>query len=279
MTRRSRVVEMDILFISWLCVHTVHIDTEGENLMSTGSRTGRVAMVTGGSGGIGRAVVERLVADGFSVAVHYAGNRAKAVALVEDIVAAGGSAIAVGGDVADEDAMQTAFDQVEADFGGIDVVVNTAGIMILAPIATLDLDDLDRMHRTNIRGTFVVSQQAARRVRAGGAIVNFSTTVTRTSFPDYGAYVASKAAVEALTLVLARELRGKDITVNAVAPGPTATALFLDGKDEQTIQNLSKAAPLERLGVPDDIAETVAFLAGPARWVNGQVLFVNGGLA
>lgn len=247
--------------------------------MSTAPSTGRVALVTGGSGGIGRAVVERLVTDGFSVAVHYAGNRAKADNVVQSIVTAGGSAIAVGGDVADEDAMQTAFDQVEAAFGGIDAVVNTAGIMILTPIATLDLDDLDRMHRTNIRGTFVVSQQAARRVRAGGAIVNFSTTVTRTSFPSYGAYVASKAAVEAMTLVLARELRGKDITVNAVAPGPTATPLFLDGKDEQTIQNLSKAAPLERLGTPADIAETVAFLAGPARWVNGQVLFVNGGLA
>ena len=247
--------------------------------MSTASNTGRVALVTGGSGGIGQAVVEKLVTDGFSVAVHYAGNRAKADALVENIVTAGGSAISVGGDVADEVAMQTAFDQIEAAFGGVDVVVNTAGIMILAPIATLNLDDLDRMHRTNIRGTFVVSQQAARRVRKGGAIVNFSTTVTRTSFPSYGAYVASKAAVEALTLVLARELRGKDITVNAVAPGPTATALFLDGKDEQTIQNLSKAAPLERLGTPDDIAETVAFLAGPARWVNGQILFVNGGLA
>ncbi|KQZ24860.1 SDR family oxidoreductase [Microbacterium sp. Root553] len=247
--------------------------------MSTSSSTGRVALVTGGSGGIGQAVVERLVADGFSVAVHYAGNRVKADTLVESIVAAGGSGIAVGGDVADENAMQTAFDQVEAAFGGIDVVVNTAGIMILTPIATLGLDDLDRMHRTNIRGTFVVSQQAARRVRAGGAIVNFSTTVTRTSFPGYGAYVASKAAVEAMTPVLARELRGKDITVNTVAPGPTATPLFLDGKDEQTIQNLSKAAPLERLGTPNDIAETVAFLAGPARWVNGQVLFVNGGLA
>lgn len=247
--------------------------------MSTESHVRRVALVTGGSGGIGQAVVERLAADGFQVAVHYAGNRAKADALVGTIVTAGGSAIAVGGDVADETAMQAAFDQVEASFGGVDVVVNTAGIMILSPIATLDLDDLDRMHCTNIRGTFVVSQQAARRVRTGGAIVNFSTTVTRTNFPSYGAYVASKAAVEAMTLVLARELRGKDITVNAVAPGPTATALFLDGKDEQTIQNLSKAAPLERLGTPDDIAETVAFLAGPARWVNGQVLFVNGGLA
>ena len=239
----------------------------------------RVALVTGGSGGIGRAVVERLAHDGIAVGVHYAGNKAKADETVAAVLAAGGRAIAIGGDVADENAMSAAFDAVEAEFGGIDIVVNTAGIMILAPIATLNLDDLDRMHRTNIRGTFVVSQQAARRVRSGGAIINFSTSVTRTQFPTYGAYVASKAAVESITLTLARELRGKDITVNAVAPGPTATALFLDGKDETTIANLSKAAPLERLGQPDDIAETIAFLAGPARWVNGQVIFTNGGLA
>ncbi|WP_328826614.1 SDR family oxidoreductase [Streptomyces sp. NBC_00252] len=239
----------------------------------------RVALVTGGSGGIGRAVSERLARDGVAVGVHYAGNKARADETVAAIVATGGRAIPVGGDVADEDAMSAAFDAVEAEFGGIDVVVNTAGIMALSPIATMDLDDLDRMHRTNIRGTFVVSQQAARRVRAGGAIINFSTTVTRTKFPTYGGYVASKAAVEAMTLVLARELRGKDITVNAVAPGPTATPLFLDGKDDTTVENLAKAAPLERLGTPDDIAESVAFLAGPARWVNGQVLFANGGLA
>ena len=241
--------------------------------------TTRVALVTGGSGGIGRAVTERLAKDGIAVGVHYSGNKAKADETVAAIVAAGGRAIPVGGDVADEHAMAAAFDAVEEEYGGIDVVVNTAGIMVLSPIATLNLDDLDHVHRTNIRGTFVVSQQAARRVRAGGAIINFSTSVTRTKFPTYGAYVASKAAVEAMTLVLARELRGKDITVNAVAPGPTATPLFLDGKDEATVQNLAKAAPLERLGTPDDIAESVAFLAGPARWINGQVLFANGGLA
>jgi 3-oxoacyl-[acyl-carrier protein] reductase len=239
----------------------------------------RIALITGGSGGIGRAVVERLAADGYSVAVHYAGNQAKADAVVEEITAGGGSAIAVGGDVADEAAMTAAFDAVNERFGGIDVVVNTAGIMVLAPIAELNLDDLDRMHRTNIRGTFVVSQQAAKRLREGGALINFSTSVTRTQFPTYGAYVASKAAVESMTLILARELRGKDITVNAVAPGPTATPLFLNGKSDDDIDKLAHAVPLERLGQPADIAETVAFLAGPARWVNGQVIFTNGGLA
>ncbi|MEV7323990.1 SDR family oxidoreductase [Streptomyces sp. NPDC093970] len=239
----------------------------------------RVALVTGGSGGIGRAVSERLAEDGFAVAVQYAGNRTRAEETVAAITAAGGRALAVGGDVADEGAMSAAFDAVESAFGGIDVVVNTAGSMILAPVATFDLADLDRMHRTNIRGTFVVSQQAARRVRAGGAIVNFSTSVTRTQLPGYGAYVASKAAVEGMTLILARELRGRDITVNAVAPGPTATPLFLDGKDEAAIANFAKVPPLERLGQPEDIAEAVSFLAGPARWVNGQVLYANGGLA
>ena len=247
--------------------------------MSTTTGARRVALVTGGSGGIGRAVVERLAADGLAVVVHYAGNRAKAEALVDRVAAAGGEAMAVGGDVADEHAMAAAFDAAQEAFGGVDVVVNTAGIMLLSPIAALDLADLDRMHRTNVRGTFVVSRLAANRLRAGGALVNVSTSVTRTHFPTYGAYAASKAAVESLTPVLARELRGRDVTVNAVAPGPTATPLFLDGKDEQAVAALAKAAPLERLGTPEDIAEAVSFLAGPARWVNGQVLFVNGGLA
>ncbi|MDO5618812.1 SDR family oxidoreductase [Kocuria sp.] len=247
--------------------------------MNNTSSTGRVALVTGGSGGIGKAVVQRLAADGFAVAVHYSSNAAKADAIVAEIQSKGGQAIALAGDVADEEAMKAVFDATITAFGGLDVVVNTAGIMLLSPIADLNLADLDRMHRINIRGTFVVSQLAATTLRPGGAIINMSTTVTRTSFPTYGAYVASKAAVEGMTLILARELRGNDITVNAVAPGPTATPLFLKGKDEATIENLSKAAPLERLGQPEDIAETVAFLAGPARWINGQVIFANGGLA
>jgi 3-oxoacyl-[acyl-carrier protein] reductase len=241
--------------------------------------TPRIALVTGGSGGIGRAVAERLAADGMSVAVHYAGNKAKADAVVDAIVTAGGSAIAIAADIADETAIAALFDAVEAEFGGVDVVVNTAGIMLLGGVVDFDLADFDRMFATNVRGTFLVDQQAARRVRSGGAIINFSTTVTKLAFPTYAPYAATKGAVDAITLILARELRGRDVTVNAVAPGPTATPLFLDGKDEQTIANLSKAAPLERLGTPDDIAETVAFLAGPARWINGQVIYVNGGIA
>ncbi|MFF2327434.1 MULTISPECIES: SDR family oxidoreductase [unclassified Streptomyces] len=238
----------------------------------------RVAIVTGGSRGIGRESAERLASDGFAVVINYAGNRAEAESAIAAITAAGGRAIAFRADVADEVAVSALFDAAEESFGGIDVVVHAAGVMTLAPLADIDLDALDRMHRTNIRGTFVVDQQAARRLREGGAIINFSSSVLALALPGYSAYAATKGAVEAVTLILARELRGRDITVNAVAPGPTATALFLEGKDEQTIASLADRTPLERLGTPQDIAEVVSFLAGPARWVNGQVLRANGGI-
>jgi 3-oxoacyl-[acyl-carrier protein] reductase len=239
----------------------------------------RVAIVTGGSRGIGRAVAERLAADGQDVVIAYASNDVEAKAAVAAVEAAGGSAVAVQADVADEAAVRSLFDVAEQRFGGVDVLVHAAGVMVLSSLAGLDLDALDRMHRTNIRGTFVVDREAANRIRRGGAIINFSTSVTRLSPPTYAAYAASKAAVEAISPILAKELRGRDITVNAVAPGPTATALFLDGKDSETIERTAKMNPMERLGTPDDIAEAVSFLAGPGRWVNGQTIFVNGGAA
>ncbi|MFD6330786.1 SDR family oxidoreductase [Streptomyces niveus] len=238
----------------------------------------RVVIVTGGSRGIGRESVERLAADGHAVVVNYAGNQAEAEAAVAAVTESGGTAMAFRADVADEVAVSALFDAAEETYGGVDVLVHAAGVMSVTPLVDTELDALDRIHRTNIRGTFVVDQQAARRLRSGGAIINFSSSVVGLAFPGYTAYAASKGAVEAMTLILARELRGRDITVNAVAPGPTATALFLDGKDEETVAKLAAQAPLERLGRPEDIAEVVSFLAGPARWVNGQVLRANGGI-
>jgi 3-oxoacyl-[acyl-carrier protein] reductase len=254
-------------------------DTTADTTATPALTGRRVAVVTGGSRGIGRAVAERLAADGQAVVIGYAGNDVEARTAVDAITAAGGSATAVKADVADETAVAALFDTAESRYGGIDVVVNAAGVMVLAPVAELDLDAMDRMHRTNIRGTFVMAQQAARRVRTGGAIITFSTSVTRLHLPAYAAYAASKAAVEAISMILAKELRGKDITVNAIAPGPTATALFLDGKDDATIEKMARMNPLERLGTPEDIAEVASFLAGPGRWINGQTIFANGGIA
>jgi 3-oxoacyl-[acyl-carrier protein] reductase len=244
----------------------------------TSTTPSRVAVVTGGSRGIGREAAERLAADGLAVTVVYGGSKDEANAVVEGITGRGGQAIAVQADVADENAVTAVFDATEQAFGGVDVVVHAAGVMILAPLAEFDLDALDRMHRTNIRGTFVVDQLAARRVRSGGAIINFSTSVKQLALPTYAGYAATKGAVDAISLVLAKELRGRDITVNAVAPGPTATALFLDGKDQETIDRMARMNPLERLGTPADIAEVVSFLAGPARWINGQTIYANGGM-
>jgi 3-oxoacyl-[acyl-carrier protein] reductase len=237
----------------------------------------RVAVVTGGSRGIGRAVSERLAADGLAIVIGYASNDAEAKATVAAIEEGGGQAVAVQADVADETAVQGLFETAEQRFGGVDVVVNAAGIMILEPVADLDLEHLDRTLRTNVRGTFVVTREAARRVRSGGAIVTFSTSVTRTHYENYSAYAASKAAVEAITPILAKELRGREITVNTVAPGPVATELFLAGKSQELIDRLAGLNPMNRLGQPDDIAEVVSSLAGPARWINGQTVFVNGG--
>lgn len=243
------------------------------------SATERIAIVTGASGGIGRAVAVRLAQDGMKVVVHYSRNEPKAQDTVNAIQASGGEATTFGGDIADEHVMAELFNHAAKVFGGIDVLINTAGIMALAPIADMDLATFDKIQRTNVRGTFVVNQLAAQSLRKGGAIINFSTTITRLQMPTYGAYGASKGGVEALALILARELRGKDITVNVVAPGPTATPLFFEGKQATVVDHIASLSPMERLGTPEDIAEVTAFLAGPGRWINGQIIYANGGTA
>jgi len=241
--------------------------------------TRKVAIVTGASRGIGAAIAERLAADGFTVVINYAGRAAEADAVVAKIEAAGGAASAAQADVSDPAAVAHMFDAAHTAFGGVDVLVNNAGIMKLANIADSDDALFDSQVAINLKGTFNTLREAARRLREGGRIINLSSSVVGLYQPTYAAYAATKAGVEAMTHVLAKELRGRNITVNAVAPGPTATALFLDGKPQQVIDTLAKLAPLERLGQPADIANTVAFLAGPdGAWVNGQVLRANGGI-
>jgi 3-oxoacyl-[acyl-carrier protein] reductase len=238
----------------------------------------RTALVTGGTGGMGRVIAARLAADGFDVAVAHTGEIDLADATVSEIKQHGRSGAAFAADIADEQEVSALFGAVEDRFGGLDVVVHTAGINRPAAVADLDLGELDAILRVNVRGTFVVDQQAARRVRDGGSIVNVSSSMVRVAPPMLGAYVASKAAVDALTRILAKEVRGRDITVNAVAPGPTATPAFLASTSAEEREQLAAVPPLGRLGRPDDIAGVVSFLAGPAgRWVNGQVVYANGG--
>ncbi|MEU4292972.1 SDR family oxidoreductase [Kribbella sp. NPDC026596] len=247
--------------------------------MTENTTAGRVAIVTGGSSGIGREAAARLGRDGYAVAIVYASNQSNAEEAVKEVEQAGGRAIAVQADVADETAVAALFDRTEQEFGGVDVVVNAAGIMPLSPLADLDLEVFDRVVRTNLRGTIVVDQQAVRRLRSGGALINVSSSLTKLARPGYSAYSATKGGVEAITLILARELRGRDVTVNTVAPGPTATPLFFEGKPQELIDRIAAEPPLERLGEPSDISEIIAFLAGPARWINGQVIYANGGSA
>ena len=238
------------------------------------------ALVTGGTGGMGRVIAAQLAADGFDVAVAYAGSVDLADATVKEIAGHGRRGAAFAADIADEAATSAVFDAVEDRFGHLNVVVHTAGINRPAALADLELADFDEIHRVNVRGTFVVDQQAARRVRAGGSIVNVSSSMVRVAPPALSAYAASKAAVDALTRILAKELRGRDITVNAVAPGPTATEAFLHSTPAEEQEQLAALPPLGRLGRPDDIAGVVSFLVGPTgRWVNGQVVYANGGLA
>jgi 3-oxoacyl-[acyl-carrier protein] reductase len=245
-----------------------------------GESTTKSVIVTGASRGIGRAVATRLAHDGFAVIVNFAGNSTKAEEVVAEIKGAGGQAIAVQADVGNAVDVDRLFKEAVGTFGGINVVVNCAGIMPLSPIDKLDLDLFDKVITTNLRGTFVVLGQASRQLSPGGRIIAFSSSVIAMAFPTYGPYIASKAGVEGLVHVLANELRGRNITVNAVAPGPVATELFLTGKDEGQIEHLRKLSPLERLGQPEDIANLVSFLAGPdGGWVNGQVLRANGGFA
>jgi 3-oxoacyl-[acyl-carrier protein] reductase len=243
------------------------------------TKSTKSAIVTGASRGIGSAIAERLAHDGFSAVVNYSGSEGEASALAKKINANGGRAITVQADVSKPGDVVRLFDATEKEFGGVDVLVNNAGIMALSSLATTDDATFDRVIAVNLKGTFNALREAAKRLRPGGRIINFSTSVVGTKLETYGIYAATKSAIETLTAILSKELRGKSITVNAIAPGPTATDLFLRGKSQELVDRFAKMNPLERLGTPQDIAAVVAFLAGPdGAWVNGQVLRANGGM-
>lgn len=244
-----------------------------------GGNTHKVAIVTGASRGIGAAIAERLAADGFAVAINYAHSSDEAKELARAIGKSGGQATTIQADVSNPEEVARMFDATEAAFGGVDVLVNNAGIMKLAPIADCDDALIDGQIAINLKGPIYAMREAAHRLRNGGRVINLSSSVVGIRQPTYGVYAATKAGIEALTHILSKELRGRNITVNAVAPGPTTTDLFFNGKSQEQIDHLAQLAPLERLGAPRDIAAAVAFLAGPdGAWINGQVLRANGGV-
>jgi 3-oxoacyl-[acyl-carrier protein] reductase len=271
---------MVIIFFRQLVIIRLVQTTAKETTMQTTTTPSRVALVTGGSRGIGAAVAARLARDGYAVAINYVQDADQARQLAATLTEAGHRAIHVRANVADAGDVRYLFDVTEQLLGPVDVLVNSAGILKIMPLAETSDTVFDQTIAVNLKGTFNTMREAAARLRDGGRIINFSTSLLATNLPGYAAYNASKAAVEAMTRVFVKELRGRAITVNAVAPGPVATDLFLQGKTPEQIAHFSKLPPLERLGEPEDIARVVSFLAGPeGGWINGQTLRANGGLA
>jgi 3-oxoacyl-[acyl-carrier protein] reductase len=238
----------------------------------------KVAIVTGASSGIGAAIATRLACDGANVIVNYAGNVDEAEKVVAAITAAGGAAFAIKADVGSSSDVSALFDAAESRFGGVDIVVSNAGRAIRKPLAEFEDSDFETVIRTNFYGTFHVMREAARRMRDGGRIINISMSFQGAPIPGYGVYFGSKAAIEQMTAVAAKELGARRITVNAVRPGPTRTPLFMAGKPPEVVRHFEDQIALGRLGEPEDVASVVSFLAGPdGAWVNGQSFAANGG--
>jgi 3-oxoacyl-[acyl-carrier protein] reductase len=264
-------------FCGWLCAQLCIVIKHKQKMKTLENK---VALVTGASRGIGAAIAAELAKNGAAVIVNYAGSKTAAEETVSSIVAAGGRAIAVQGDVSKREDVTALFDEAIATFGKIDILVNNAGVMILKPLKDATDEDFEKQFNTNTKGTFNTLREAATRLADNGSIINFSTTVTRLNFPSYSIYAATKAAVDQFTRIFAKEVGNRGINVNSVQPGPTATDLFLDGKSEEVIARLASANAFNRLGTPADIARVVAFLASDdAKWISGQNIAANGAMA
>lgn len=239
----------------------------------------KVVLITGASRGIGAFTATLLAQQGHKVVINYANNDQQATQIVENIKAAGGTASRFKADVSQSNQVELLFDYVINTYGKIDVLINNAGIMNFKKIALLDDATIDKVIAINLKGSLYAMREAAKRLEQGGKIINLSSSVIGMKLEGYGMYTASKAAIESLTAILAKELRAKNITVNAVAPGPTATELFFEGKSDELIAQLAKASPLERLGTVEDIAAVLNFVVSDdGNWINAQTIRVNGGI-
>jgi 3-oxoacyl-[acyl-carrier protein] reductase len=239
----------------------------------------KVALVTGGAKGIGASIVEKLASNNFAVVINYVSSADAANELVEQIKSKGGQAIAVQADVSKSTQAESLFKASLQEFGKVDVLVNNAGIMALSPLSETSDEDFNKQFDVNVKGVFNMLRLASKHLNDGGSIINLSTSVVGLKLERYGVYAATKSAVETMSAILSKELRGKDIAVNCVAPGPTETDLFTKGKSQEFIDKLASMSPMERLGQPEDIANVVNFLASDqGHWVNGQVLRANGGI-
>ena len=240
----------------------------------------KVILVTGASRGIGAAVARKLAADGASIIINYAGDKAGAEALVAELQQQGTNAIALQADVSKADEVKKMFDDAITHFGRIDVLVNNAGVMITKLLKDTTDEDFTRQFDVNVKGVFNTLREAATRLADKGSIINFSTSVNRIMLPTYSTYVATKAAVEQLTRVFAKEVGNRGINVNSISPGPTNTELFTKGKSEETITRLATLSAFNRIGEPEDIAGLVSFLASDgAKWISAQNIGINGGMA
>lgn len=248
--------------------------------MTNNDLKGKVVLVTGSSKGIGASIAKVLATQGAILIVNYASTRTNAEDVVAEIIDKGGKAIAVQGDVSKPEDVKHLFDTALEQFGRLDILINNAGIAIYKLIKDTTDADFDKIFDINVKGTFNTMREAATRLADGGRIINFSSSVTRLMLPTYATYSATKAAVDQMTKVFAKEMGGRAITVNSILPGPVNTELFKQGKTEEGIARLASMSAFNRIGETDDIARVILFLVSDgAKWITAQNIGVNGGFA